>query len=202
MEQRVDGEVHLTEIECLMQAIRWVEAVTLQSSRIFEVLEVFNELRQHKDSEDYALIDALNRRLDGLGVEEHFFLIAAAKSNVWINLTANKGAVANAKVRKYRKLIEPALAVRNMREHDDKYLVGEGDNQDKFMHETRVNGLVTQATDGTSSSGSIEKWMLGGRADVRKIAEEAAKVIEILKGALKTKRSERSAEFKKHLSAQ
>jgi len=202
MEQPAGGESQVTAIECLLHAIKWVEAVTVQSRRVFDVLEVFNELRKHKDSEDYELIDSLNRRLDWLGVEEHFFLIAVAKSNAWINLSTQMDVVANAKVRKYRKIIEPALSVRNMREHDDKYLTGEGDNQDKFVHETRIDGWVAQSTDGTSSSGSVERWMIGGRADIRKISGEASRVIDALEDALKTKRAERTAELKKFLAGE
>lgn len=202
MEQPAGGESQLTATACILQTIKWVEAVTLQSRRVFELLEVFNELRAHKDSEDHELIDALNRRLDGLAAEEHFFLIAVAKSNAWINLSTKMDAVSNANVRKYRQLIEPALSVRNMREHDDKYLTGEGDNQDKFVHEDRVNGGVALSIDGTSSSGSVERWMLGGRVDIRKISDEASKVIDVLKDALKTKRAEQSAELKKFLSGE
>jgi hypothetical protein len=191
-------KVELTPVECVLTTKRWLEAVLVQSCRIYDLLGVFSKLRLIKDSEDYVEIDALNRKLNGLQVEEHFFLIAVAKANVWINLARESGAVSGPVIRRYLSAIEPALAVRNMREHDDRYLTGDGDKQEKFIHHSSDGAVVT---DGTSSAGSVEKWMIAGRVDVRSIEYKTHKVLELFEESLKTIRKKQSDDLRDFLKA-
>lgn len=177
----VDALEYLIEEEnsckyyCAIKSVRWAKAVIKEGKRIIDLDKQMDNcqkiMSQNHDITygQFLLINKIyDENRDILDIEEHFFIISLGKS---IDFLQALGSY-KYEVKEILKEINDTIGIqniinlRNMREHDDEYIRGNGNKQSEFIHESEDK--VFEA-DATSTIRIDDKHLLGGKIEVASV---------------------------------
>lgn len=147
---------------------KWLRAIILQGNRCEAALPRAADLINRGD---VPKLDALAAYHADGGIEEHFFLIALDKALRWLLLLARLAPEHRDAIKKFRKGQPDSEAVRDVREHDDEYLLVL--DADKRKEQLPGKPPVIFDAEATSTIVSPSMYFLGGRVDVRRTTVEA-----------------------------
>jgi len=165
----------LTNITYFLKALCWSKAMTMQGNRIIEILNLFANSREVFANGENSEVRDVQERLGALPAEEHFFLISAGKCLDWLGRAELKGLVEAPAVEGIKSYSGFIADARNMREHDDEYLIGEGNKKarPRFVQASEVKG-VSIDSDATCSGGAADEYYVGHGVHLFKIMDIAA----------------------------
>lgn len=155
----------------------WLKGIVMQGNRLLELSNYESSMYFDFMNTDK---DKLKNLHDFTKVEEHFFVIAVGKAMDWLReFQDNDHRQEN--IQEFLDAIPHARNIRNMREHDDAYLKGEGRKQNLFHHEFELHeGKFTGSADATSTIVINDNYMIGGRLDVVRTIKAADKLCQFL----------------------
>ncbi len=132
----------------MMPAARWVAAT----------LDMKAELRSEPNIS--RRIDARRRLSAAVRADEYFRLCAGNRVRRRLRHAVNEHVVPARVASDYAAIARHLADVRNMREHEDEYLLGAGTQRGRFVHHDPVRRVVADATWTVSHEGD---YLLGGR---------------------------------------
>jgi hypothetical protein len=129
---------------CLHRSQYWLHAILVQSERILIQSERINECTNFTSASDRNPDpEAISKLLDTQAMDSHFFVIAIKHSIDWLNELKRFDESLRGEINTFIKCVSKAEQLRNMLEHQDRYLKGNGKNRDKFWQDVRAqNGSV------------------------------------------------------------
>jgi len=164
-------------------AINWCQGTIIQGNRVLNLrfpemllsvsLESSKEHRKKFDEyQIYRLID------------EHFFLIAARQVIRWCEFAKKQYSELTPAIDKFcsdRNIID----TRNMREHNDEYLVGKGNKQKNYVSEVKsinfdIPGDQLGTCDASSTIVDGDRYLIGGRVDVLQTLKKIEELLNVM----------------------
>ncbi|WP_026893068.1 hypothetical protein [Lacrimispora aerotolerans] len=157
------------------KALEWAQAVIFQGERTIETAQnnmmIFNDMY----GDDFSLSLASKFRQESernrfrIFMEEHFFIIALAKSIDFFKKFNHFDAIRNDIYNNWGKTTIDDI--RNMREHDDEFIVGKGKTRPQnFLHEYQSRRYISDATS-TIMDFSKREYLLGGRLNIFEVVD-------------------------------
>lgn len=149
----------------ITKAYDWSNAVIIQGNRVCRHVD----MPLNGDNFD----DDRCKRM----MEEHFFVIALGKSIDYLNYIKERSQISKELLDElYEKVGKTEITeLRNMREHDDEYIRGDGHKQQNFITVSKDNFFASDATSTLIINGEI---LLGGKVNVGKTVNIFEKYFE------------------------
>ena len=157
------------------KALEWAQAVVFQGERTIETAQNFTRISYDMFRDDYSLPLASKFRQESeiykfrIFMEEHFFIIALAKSIDFFKKFNDFDAIRNDIYNNWGKTTIDDI--RNMREHDDEFIVGKGRTRPhNFLYEDQSRRNISDATS-TIIDFSKREYLLGGRLNIYEVVD-------------------------------
>ena len=174
----VDALKYLIEEEnsckyyCAIKSVIWAKAVINEGSRIINLdkqMDGYQKIIYGNPEINYNLFSLINnldnQNRDILSMEEHFFIISLGKSIDFLQALGSYKYDVKEILKEINDNIgiQKIINLRNMREHDDEYIKGNGNKQSEFIQESEDKLFVSDAT---STIRIGDKHLLGGKIEV------------------------------------
>ncbi len=157
------------------KALEWAQAVIFQGERTIETAQNNTMILNDMFGDDLSLSLASKFRQEFENnkfrsfMEEHFFIIALAKSIDFFKKFNNFDDIRNDIYINWGKTTIDDI--RNMREHDDEFIVGKGKTRPQnFLHEDQSRRNISDATS-TIIDFSKREYLLGGRLNIYEVVD-------------------------------
>lgn len=158
----------------------WVWSIMFQGDRLLNAQDVLNSPHALGSAGMQQFREQMDRRL----MEEQFFLDAVGKALRWIKVAKRQDLSLSEAVDRFLQQLPEAGEVRNMREHDDEYLEGNGNKQADFVKTTTVGGQQISATvDASSTIVWDGNYLIGGRLNVQNAIDAAHALLPCIEKA-------------------
>ena len=158
---------------CAFKAIDWVKSVIYQGNRIITLDNeqdirdkfIFNNMESSPELA-FSVMHKVDNDRYILSMEEHFFIIALGKSIDFLKKLDGFQDEVKDIINRIDEVvgINNIVDLRNMREHDDEYIKGNGNKQANFFQESKDGNSIGDATS-TCIRGEKEHW-LGEKVEV------------------------------------
>ena len=113
-------------------------------------------------------------------VAEYLFIVTAHQAGLWLRESCRLGSVDWDDCGSYLSLIGRIKEVRDMREHADRYLQGDGDRQHRFVHHDEQRNA---AADASSTIVTDDGYELGLRVTVEEVMRAASSALDAVRDA-------------------
>lgn len=154
----------------VMQALNWTKSVIHQGNRVLNN-NLLNEITMELLNTNPELNINIPEKYISY-MDDHFFIIALSKTIVYFRKIKKIRELKNDVKEILNKIdkeigIENIINIRNMKEHDDEYVLGKGNKQDDFITDSGV--FAADATSTIIIQGKA--YLIGGKIDVKKTIE-------------------------------
>lgn len=180
------------------QASNWAKAVIFQGNRAIETMKravlLTNQMYNSRDDADVEqrLSNEINENSYRQRMEEYFFALVLGKSVDFLRRLSEFSSIVS--VIDQRIGLQNIMDIRNMREHDDDYIGGEGYNaKERLIGKEKLLGGVDEEgssmVDGTATMIYVteDKYLLGNIIDIFEVVrvfKDEIKNIEKIKNEL------------------
>ena len=172
--QRLMEKDHMNPSFIKTNAKQWVNAIVKQGRRLLSTKATQPQIvSSDQSSYDFR---------DWIRTEEHFFIIAVGKAIDWLEELKSVDASIQLPIEDFFKKLPNARDMRNMREHDNEYLRGNGHKQTKFHQEVKVKGVSGGGSISADATATViigNNYLLGGRLNVQETIT-AAEQLQII----------------------